>query len=136
MTAKQTLTKTIVTLVLLLTAGSSHAESPAMSISFHWGATPQTRVDLGFVSHDETGEPAYQRRLALYSSDRRELSVLRMDDDGESRTFCEKTLAGCIAIATVMAVGIFVFVEEFEDESRDKNNQTTFNFNTGSPTSR
>jgi hypothetical protein len=114
----------------------SHADSQQamLQIGFDLGERPATTLMLAFRPRPVDAEPArgLPVSLPLYARHQRDMRLPLRQAAEDSRTFCEKSQVGCIAFASLIGIGIFFLVTQYEHEP--ESGQTTVTFTSGRAT--
>jgi hypothetical protein len=99
------------------------------------GERPAARLTLGF--RPRLPAPGAHRDAAFslpLLSYRDGLHAPLLRAAGDSRTFCERSRTGCIAFASLIGIGIFFVVTQYEHDS--ENTRTVVVINSGTTESR
>lgn len=115
--------------------GQADPQQAMLRLALDFGERPTARLTLGFRSRLPASgphrDPVFSLPLLSYR-DGLQAPLLRAAED--SQTFCERSRTGCIAFASLIGVGIFFVVTQYEHDS--ENTRTVVVINTGQTESR
>lgn len=114
--------------------GHADSQQAVLQIALDLGERPATRLVLAFRPRPVAAEPGrvLPVSLPLYARHQRDNPLPPLQAAEHPRTFCEKSQMGCIAFASLIGIGIFFLVTQYEHEQ--ENSRTTVTFTSGRTT--
>lgn len=116
--------------------GQADPQEAMLRLVLDVGKRPVARLTLGFRPRPPTAArerySSFSLPLLTYHRNAIHAPLLRAAED--SQTFCEKSQAGCIAFASLIGVGIFFVVTQYEHDP--ESTQTVVVINSGDTESR